>query len=233
MLNTTQKRYERMRIVDNTIERAHESISIRAAHTLYDAGSVGFHFEEGIIHRSGITSPIYINVRVAFGNPVTRVGLSVLLAEHAREMSRPDVVVGVASGGQAPAQELANQLYLPFGFVRKAAKEHGEKKQVEGVDVAGQKTLIVEDVVNLGTSSLPAVEAVRKEGGLVEDVLAVVTYGFTKTKEQFATAGVKLHTLTDVPTIVEVGVARGAISRENADQVLAWLKEQDHQNEKI
>lgn len=218
---------------ENVIERAHESISIRTAHALYDAGSIGFHFEEGIIHRSGITSPIYVNVRVAFGKPETRTILSSLLAEHARVMARPEVIVGVASGGQAPAQELANQLYLPFGFVRKAAKEHGEKKQVEGVSVDGQRALLVEDVVNLGTSSLPAVEAVRKEGGIVEDVLAIVTYGFTKTKEQFAAAGVKLHTLTDVPTIVEVGVARGALSRENADKVLEWLKEQDRQNEKI
>lgn len=218
---------------ENVIERAHESIAIRAAHTLYDAKSISFHFEDGIVHRSGITSPIYVNVRVAFGKPETRTMLSALLAEHARTMARPGVIVGVASGGQAPAQELANQLYLPFGFVRKAVKEHGEKKQVEGVSVDGQKTLLVEDAVNLGTSSLPAVEAVRKEGGVVEDVLAVVTYGFTKTKEQFAAAGVKLHTLTDVPSVVEVGVVRGVLSREDADRVLAWLKEQDRQNEKI
>lgn len=218
---------------ENTIERAHESVAVRTAHTLYDAGSVGFHFEDGIVHRSGITSPIYINVRVAFGKPETRTMLSSLLTEHVRTMSPPEVVVGVASGGQAPAQEIANQLFLPFGFVRKEAKGHGEKKQVEGVDVSGQRSLIVEDVVNLGTSSLPAVDAVRKEGGLVTDVLAVVTYGYTKTKEQFASAGVRLHTLTDISTIVEVGVVRGALSRVDADNVLEWLKAQDQNNEKI
>ncbi|MCL9972293.1 MAG: hypothetical protein NBV63_02705 [Candidatus Pacebacteria bacterium] len=220
---------------ENILERAPESVAVRTAHALYESGAVGFHFDDGIEHRSGITAPIYINVRQAFGKPETRLALSGLLAEYFQTgvIQKPDVVVGVASGGQAPAQELANQLLLPFGFVRKAAKGHGEKKQVDGVDVSGQRSLIVEDVVNLGTSSLPAVDAVRTEGGVVEDVLAVVTYGFTKTKEQFASAGVRLHTLTDLHTIVEVGVVRGDLSRENADKVLMWLTEQDSQNEKI
>ena len=220
---------------ENTIERAPESVAVRAAHALYDADAIGFHFEDGIEHRSGIKAPIYINVRKAFGNPETRRTLSGLLGEYFSTgvLQKPDVVVGVASGGQAPAQELANQLFLPFGFVRKEAKGHGERKQVEGVDVEGQRTLIVEDVVNLGTSSLPAVEAVRKEGGTVTDVLAVVTYGYTKTVEQFAEAGVRLHTLTTVPDIVEVGVTRGALSRNDADKVLEWFREQNKNNQNI
>ena len=234
MLPSARKREWTFWQSDNVLERAPESIAQRTAHALYEADAVDFPFEKGIEHRSGIIAPIYINVRKAFGNPETRLTLSGLMREFVETtMPTPDVVVGVASGGQAPAQELANQLFLPFGFVRKEAKGHGEKKQIEGVDVDGQQTLVVEDVVNLGTSSLPAVEAVRREGGIVSDVLAIVTYGYTKTKEQFASAGVTLHTLTDVPTIVETGVVRGAITREDADRVLAWLSEQDRNNAQI
>lgn len=220
---------------DSVIERGPESISMRTAAALYDAGSVTFHFKDGIVHRSGIQAPIYINVRKAFGNPESRQTLSGLLREFAEVAGfvKPDVVVGVASGGQAPAQELANQLFLPFGFVRKEAKEHGEKKQVEGCEVDGRRTLVVEDVVNLGTSSLPAVEAVRKEGGIVSEVLAIVTYGYSKTIDQFQEAGLSLKTLTTIPDIVKVGVARGALDESSAKDILDWLREQDSKNSHV
>lgn len=195
----------------------------RAAQVLYQAGSVSFHFENGVVHRSGAEAPIYINVRVAFGNPETRQMLSELMHEYIESgvVEKPEVVLGVASGGQAPAQELANQLFLPFGFIRKEAKGYGEKKQVEGIIVTGKRILVVEDVVNRGTSSLPAVEVVRREGGHVNEVLAIVGYG--RSADEFAKAGIWLKTLTTVADIVEVGVMQGALSREDADRVLAWL----------
>lgn len=223
---------------NNVIERGPETISHRTAHALFDAGAIGFHFQDGIVHRSGITAPIYINVRQVMGNPGAFAAMRGLIGEFAQATSlKPDVILGVSTGGQWVAQVIGEYLALPFGFVRKEAKEHGEKKQVEGCSVEGQRTLVVEDVVNLGTSSLPAVDAVRKEGGVVSEVLAIVTYGYTKTKEQFAAAGLTLKTLTTVPDIVEVGVARGVarggLSRADADLVLAWLKEQDKNNSKI
>lgn len=196
----------------------------RAAHVLYDAGSVSLHFESGIVHRSGTEAPIYINVRVAFGNPETRRALSELMREFVEsgEVKKPEVVLGVVSGGQAPAQEIANQFFLPFGFIRKVTKGHGEKKQVEGVSITGQRVLVVEDVVNRGTSSLPAIEAVQREGGVVNEILAIVGYG--RTEDAFTKMGVALKTLTTVTDVVAVGVERKVIAREDADRVLAWLK---------
>jgi orotate phosphoribosyltransferase len=221
--------------LDGVIERAPESISFRTAEALYTAGAIEFRFDTPVRHVSGIEAPIYVDVKKAFGDPVARSSISSLLAEYARHQSSLvfDVVVGVPSGGQAPAQELANQLFMPYAYVRDKPKEHGMQKVVEGADVEGKRSLVVEDVVNLGTSSLPRVDVLRSVGSTVTDVLAVVTYGYTKTKEQFAEAGLKLHTLTTVPDIVEVGVLRGAVSREDADRVLAWLREQDQNNVKI
>ncbi len=217
------------------IESGHEEIRIRAAHALFDAGCVTFHFDSGIEHRSGIQAPIYINVRQVMGSPVAFAAMRGLLHEYAVGAGiKADTILGVSTGGQWVSQVLAEFLLLPFGFVRPAAKEHGQKKQVEGCDVRGREVLVVEDVVNLGTSSLPAVEAVRKEGGIVSEVLAIVTYGYTKTIDQFASAGLQLRTLTTIPDIVEVGVARGVarggLSRENANKVLQWLAEQNRNN---
>ena len=221
--------------LDGVIEEGPEALSIKTANALIDAGAVTFHFEEGIEHRSGIKAPIYVNVRKLFGPPETRALASELLAEFVRQSTiKPfEVIVGVASGGQAPAQELANQLFMPRAYVRKDAKGHGEKKSIEGYDVKDKSALVIEDTVNLGTSSLPAVETLRAEGATVTDVLCVVSYGFTKTKEQFAEGGVTLHTLTTVATIVEVAHQRRLITRKEADQVLEWLREQDKNNENI
>ncbi|MEK7063680.1 MAG: phosphoribosyltransferase family protein [Patescibacteria group bacterium] len=222
----------------STIESSQELVRFRAAHALYDAGCVSFHFESGIEHRSGIQAPIYINVRQVMGNPSAYAEMRGLLYQYALAVDlKPDVILGVATGGQWVSQVLAEFLLLPFGFVRPTAKDHGQKKQVEGCDVWGKEVLVVEDVVNLGTSSLPAVEAVRKEGGVVSEVLAIVTYGYTKTIEQFAEAGLRLRTLTTIPDIVEVGVARGVarggLSRADADKVLQWLAEQDANNKNV
>lgn len=222
----------------NTIERGPETIARRTAEALYAVDAITFRVKESdepIPHRSGIEAPIYINCRKLFGPPESRSAIQSLLGEFARvsKSLHFDVVAGVDSAGKEPALSLANALFMPYAWVRKEAKGHGEKRQVEGADIQGRHALVVEDVVNLGTSSLPAVEAVRKEGATVTDVMAIVTYGYTKTQEQFREAGVRLHTLTDVPTIVAVGVSLKKIEQVDADKVLMWLREQDKNNTRM
>lgn len=235
MFRSATRREWHFSLTENVIERAPESLSLRTAEALYAADAVEFRFDRPVRHVSGIEAPIYVDVKKAMGDPGARSTISGLLAEYVRfqQSLTFDVVVGVPSGGQAPAQELANQLFMPYAYVRDKPKEHGMQKLVEGADVEGKCSLVVEDVVNLGTSSLPRVEVLRSIGSTVTDVLAVVTYGYGKTVEQFRSAGLRLHTLTTIPDIVEVGVRLDKISRLNADKVLQWLREQDAQNSKL
>ena len=113
----------------------------------------------------------------------------------------------------------------PSIFIRKAAKEHGTKKRVEGGDVSGKRVLLVEDLVTTGGSSLSGVEALRAEGAAVTDCLAIISYGFAEASEAFERAGVKLHTLTDFETVLDVVTAHGTLNTSAAEQIRLWLRD--------
>lgn len=198
-------------------------IAERTAGALLNAQAVLINFDEGFTHRSGERVPIYVDVRKAFSDPETRDVLSELLHERAKLMRACEGVVGVASGGQAPAQELANKLHARLGYVRSAHKNHGNGRLVEGIDPTGLTLLVVEDVVNRGDSALRAVQAVRSEGGKVDDLLGVVTYGRMDAREDCLANNVNLYALTTVKDIVEQGRERRVVDNGKADLLLRWL----------
>src|SRR5262249_25593772 len=113
-----------------------------------------------------------------------------------------DVIAGIEVGGIPHSAALGYSLLKPSVFVRKQAKEHGTQNRVEGGSVAGKRVLLVEDLVTTGGSSLSGVEALRQQGAVVEDCLAIVSDGFPQSIEAFAQAGVRLHTLTSFPVIL-------------------------------
>jgi orotate phosphoribosyltransferase len=113
----------------------------------------------------------------------------------------------------------------PSVFVRKEAKAHGTKKRVEGGDVRGRRVVLVEDLVTTGGSSLSGVEALRAEGAVVEDCLAIISYGFAEAKAAFDAAGVRLHTLTTFEEVLESGTRAGRVSADDAASVRDWLRD--------
>jgi orotate phosphoribosyltransferase len=108
-------------------------------------------------------------------------------------------------------------------FIRKAVKEHGTKRRVEGGDVYGKHVLLIEDLVTTGSSSLAGVEALREEGAVVTDCVAIVSYRFREAEEQFENAGVQLHTLTSFGEILELARRREIVSDADAQSVAGWL----------
>jgi orotate phosphoribosyltransferase len=108
-------------------------------------------------------------------------------------------------------------------FVRKAAKEHGTKRRVEGGDVADRHVLLIEDLVTTGGSSLAGVDALRAEGAIVTDCLAIISYRFPEAMEQFERAGVRLHTLTSFGEVLELARAQNLVTAAQAASVAAWL----------
>ncbi|MES2391847.1 MAG: phosphoribosyltransferase family protein, partial [Acidobacteriota bacterium] len=133
------------------------------------------------------------------------------------------VVGGIEAAGIPHSAALGFAMQRPSVFIRKEAKGHGAKKRVEGGDVAGKRVMLVEDLVTTGMSSLAAVEALREEGAIVTDCLAIISYGFVEGKEAFAKAGVMLHALTSFEEVLQVELKSGARDEVSAAIVRDWL----------
>ena len=114
---------------------------------------------------------------------------------------------------------------MPSIFIRKEAKGHGAKKRVEGGEVAGKRVLLIEDLITTGGSSLAAVEALRSEGAIVSDCLAIISYDFPEATASFEAAGVRLSTLTTFEAVLEAAARQGSLPAHAAASVREWLRD--------
>ncbi len=196
------------------------------AEALVEIGGVGFRPSDPITFKSGIKSPVYCdNRRFPFHPKQWRTvidGFEQMIVEDAIAV---DVVGGVEAAGIPHSAALGFHLQKPSVFIRKEAKGHGTKKRVEGGDVKGLSVMLVEDLVTTGSSSLAAIEALREEGAVVDDCMAIISYGFAEAVEAFAKAGVRLHAATDFEAVLEVALERGVIDDGGATVVRDWLRE--------
>lgn len=170
---------------------------------------------------SGIKSPIYCDNRLLISYP-DAVNTVVLAFKEMTEDMDFDVVAGTATAGIPWAAFLAYELDKPMIYIRKKPKEHGTKSQIEGVMKKGQKVLLVEDLISTGGSSLSAVEAIRKEGGVCNTVAAIFSYGFPISSASFKEASCDLQTITNFPTLLE---HLDDINDEQKSDVLEFAKE--------
>lgn len=196
------------------------------AEALITIGGVGFRPGAPITFKSGIKSPVYCDNRrfpfwPAEWTKVIR-GFEQVIAEQGIAV---DVVGGVEAAGIPHSAALGFAMQKPSVFIRKEPKEHGTKKRVEGGDVTGKRVVLVEDLVTTGGSSIAAIEALRAEGAVVTDMLAIISYGFPEAVELFERSGVKLHAATDFATVLTVAKERGTLSEADAVIVEDWLRE--------
>lgn len=171
---------------------------------------------------SGILSPIYCDNRVALSHPDIRTFLKNCLAEKSGSFGEFDVVAGVATAGIPHGVLLADVLDKPFIYVRGGAKDHGRRNQIEGELHAGQRVLLIEDLISTGGSALLAVDALREAGAEVAGVLAIFQYGFEKAHKAFAEKQVVFQTLTNYDALVEEAVKAGYIDKEELNILKKW-----------
>lgn len=171
---------------------------------------------------SGILSPIYCDNRVALSHPAVRTLLKNCLAEQSRDFGAFDAVAGVATAGIAHGALLADKLDLPFAYVRSSAKDHGRRNLIEGELHAGQRVLVVEDLISTGGSCLAAADALRDAGCEVVGVLAIFQYGFEKARAAFAAQNLPFATLTDYNTLVQEAAASGYIDTQDLQTLKQW-----------
>jgi orotate phosphoribosyltransferase len=190
---------------------------------LLDLAAVIVRPSEPFTWASGLIAPIYTDNRLTLSSPGVRgriaAGLQDLLETSGLA---PDVIAGTATAGIPHATLLADRMSLPLAYIRAEAKGHGKENKIEGRVEAGQRVVVVEDLVSTGGSSLSAVEAVRQQGATVEAVLAVFSYGFVEARERFDKAGLPLLVLTTFDVLVEVAASRHLISDEEVEELLAW-----------
>lgn len=198
----------------------------RLAADLLDLRAVLFAPDEPFTWASGLRSPIYCDNRLTLSDPAVRGriadGFAALLDAHGYA---PDVVVGTATAGIPHAAWLAERRSLPMAYVRSAPKGHGRGNQIEGRVEAGQRVVLVEDLVSTGGSALTAVEALRAAGAEVLAVLAVFSYGFPAAADAFDAAGVPLHTLTDYPMLLEEARRQARVPAEAVETLAAWQRD--------
>jgi len=178
---------------------------------------------------SGWQSPIYCDNRVTLSYPDIRNYIKEAFTRMIRDLyPSPDLLAGVATGAIAQGVLVAEDMDLPFVYVRPSAKEHGRQNLIEGRLQAGQKVVVVEDLISTGGSSLKAVEALREAGAVVEGMVAIFSYGFQVAEENFRQAKVKLHTLTDYHTLIETALETGDIQAGQVALLEEWRKNPSH-----
>lgn len=203
-----------------------EAVKRDIAQALIAIDAVAFRPAQPITFKSGIQSPVYCdNRRFPFWPEqwakVIR-GFEQMIAE---EKIPVDVIGGVEAAGIPHSAALGFAMQKPSVFIRKEAKGHGTKKRVEGGDVTGLRVVLVEDLVTTGGSSLAAIEALRVEGAVVCDCLAIISYNFAGAVEAFARAGVRLHPATDFETVLRVAREQAMLDERGAESVRDWLAE--------
>jgi orotate phosphoribosyltransferase len=198
------------------------------ASLLLQSKAIKLNAETPFTWASGIKSPIYCDNRQTLSFPQVRRQIALQLTKLAKEFfPEVTVIAGVATGAIAHGVLVAEELGLPFVYVRSAAKGHGMGNQVEGRIMPGEKTLVIEDLVSTGKSSLAAVKALREAGFLVEGMLAIFSYDLPEADKAMSENNCLLVTLSNYTCLLETALHEGRISPEEL-QLLAKWREDPH-----
>ncbi len=172
---------------------------------------------------SGWNSPIYCDNRITLSFPNIRTFIRQCYSETILDyFGKPDVIAGVATGGIAQGALVAQELGLPFIYIRPTAKEHGMGNQIEGHFEKGQKVVVIEDLISTGGSSLKAIEALKEAGMDVKGLVAVFSYGFKIADEQFTKANCPYITLTNYDYLIEEAVKKAYITKDDLVSLREW-----------
>ena len=195
----------------------------KIAKDLLSIGAVFLRPEQPFTWASGIKSPIYCDNRLTLTAPEVRnhveEGLAELIRKHYPGV---EVLMGTSTAGIAHAAITATILNLPMGYVRSGSKDHGRGNQIEGKLEAGQKVVVVEDLISTAGSCIEVVEALRNAGADVLGIVSIFTYGMQKGLDRLAAAEAKNYSLSNLDALVEVAAEEGYIKAEDKERILKF-----------
>ena len=193
------------------------------AKDLLSIGAVFLRPENPFTWASGIKSPVYCDNRLTLTSPEVRNDVENALAETIkREYPEAEVLMGTSTAGIAHAAITAHIMGLPMGYVRGSSKDHGRGNQIEGKLEAGQKVVVVEDLISTGGSVIEVVNVLREAGAEVLGIVSIHTYGMKKGIERLEAANVKNVSLTNFDVVAEVAAETGYIKAEDVEKLIAF-----------
>jgi len=193
------------------------------AEKLLQVGAVRLNLKEPFTWASGWKSPIYCDNRRILSFPFIRDYIKSELCNVVFEkFPDAELLAGVATAGIAWGAMIADQLKLPYIYVRPKPKEHGLGNQVEGYFEPGQKIVVIEDLVSTGKSSLQVVDVLKNAGVEVVGMVSIFTYDFPVAAEAFKIAGLKYEPLTSYPALIQLAIEKGIVSSNEQEVLLKW-----------
>ncbi len=207
----------------------HKDIAKKTAEVLLKVKAIKLSPTEPFTWASGWKSPIYCDNRVTLSYPPVRVFLKGEISKVVEsKYGKPDVIAGVATGAIAIGILVAQELGVPFIYVRPEPKDHGRKNQIEGHLESGQNVVVIEDLISTGKSSLNAVKALKESGATVKGMVAIFSYGFDLASENFKNSNVYLSTLSDYSHLLEQAMDSKYITEKELDTLTEWRKDPEN-----
>ncbi|TXC81749.1 orotate phosphoribosyltransferase [Luteibaculum oceani] len=202
---------------------------LKVAEFLLKIKAVQLNPENPFTWASGWKSPIYCDNRKILSHHSIRTYVrQEMVKKIEAEFSQPDCIAGVATGGIPLGVLVAQELGLPFVYIRSKAKEHGAKKRIEGEIHEGAKVIVIEDLISTGNSSLSAVEALRDENVDVRGLVAVFDYGFELAKKNFKAHECKYFSLCNYETLIHQAIETNYIRPEQKETLMEWRMSPDN-----
>lgn len=195
----------------------------KTAELLLSIKAIKLNPDEAFVWASGWNSPIYCDNRLTLSfvpirNYIREHLVKIILEKH----GKPDVIAGVATGAIAIGVLVAQEIGVPFVYVRPEPKKHGRMNQVEGYLNTGQNVIVVEDLVSTGKSSLNAVEALKECGVQIKGMVAIFDYGFDISKESFAKENLEVTSLSDYDNLIEQALESNYVTQKHLKTLMAW-----------
>lgn len=203
-----------------------ENLEQITAKNLLQINAIIFNPTNPFLWSSGWKSPIYCDNRKTLSYPGIRKFLKESFANSIqKQFPQAEVIAGVATGAIAIGALTAEELGLPFVYVRSKSKGHGLENMIEGELKKGQKVVVIEDLISTGKSSLNAVHALREAGVEILGMNAIFSYGFQVAVDNFKKADCPLQTLTNYETLIEIAVKEGYLKKEDIKSLTEWRKD--------
>ena len=190
------------------------------AQILLTSQAVTLNVDDPYTYSSGIRSPIYCDNRLLISNPNTRKQVVEAFCEKIVDL-KPKQIAGVATAGISWGSWISEKLNLPFIYVRSKPKGHGKEKQIEG-DFIRESTVLIEDLVSTGKSSIEAWDGLQKENVPVSALVAIFTYGLAAAKDAFTKNKIEVRTLTTLDTLLEEAIEHKKLKSDQKSEVLRW-----------
>ena len=213
-------------MIDNQQQNNYKSLT---AEILLKLKAIKLNPSDPFIWASGLKSPIYCDNRILLSDPKSRNIIANYFSEIIKnKYDDVEVIAGVATGAIGIGILVAQKLNLPFIYVRPEAKKHGRKNQIEGKISANQKIVVIEDLISTGKSSLNTVKALRDSNLEVMGMVAIFTYGFNKSIENFEKNKVDLDTLSDYNELIKKATEIKYVKEKDSETLKKWNEDPEN-----